>query len=69
MIRFVTRDYEYAHARRPRGRGSWAFALKRDYTVDEAIFVPGSLTYGDACHEFARVARMFGVTGPVWVCS
>ena len=71
-LEFNVKDYESSHGGRPHGEGSWAFSLKnpsrRDWTIDDVIFVP-SMPFKNAKREFARVARMFGVVGTVYVCS
>jgi hypothetical protein len=52
-IYFRTDDYELSHGK-PRGRGSWAFSLKRDPILGHEIFwTPGSTTYTEA----KRLAR------------
>lgn len=50
-VDFITRDWEFSNDwRKPRGRGSWAFSLKRnpDVTIKGEIFWTPSMTYGDA---------------------
>jgi hypothetical protein len=45
MFEFNTRQFEFSHGRAPKGRGSWAFAV-RDLG-GEPIFTP-SMTYAEA---------------------
>jgi hypothetical protein len=69
QVEFSTFEFEFAHGRLPRGRGSWGFALDRDFSIEDVMWVPGVLTYAEACREVRRVARMFGFSGTVVVCS
>lgn len=58
-IRINTTEFEFAHGRKPRGRGSWAFCFG---SSDEPVWAPGgdgffaggALTYGEAA-KWARV--------------
>lgn len=44
---FTTTEFEWAHGRRPRGRGSWAFRPYDDRDFDSFVFSP-SMTYSEA---------------------
>lgn len=47
MIEINTTEYEWAHGRKPRGRGSWAFAPYRDRDELRRAFWDNGL-YADA---------------------
>lgn len=50
-----TTKYELSHGHKPRGRGSWAFEI-----AGETVWIPGSMTYGDAKREAVKIARERG---------
>lgn len=62
-IEVSTGEFEFAHGRKPRGRGFWAFYFgfrrTRGGTVDP-WFAPGSQTYGDAVKAAKVEARKRG---------
>ena len=62
-VEFHTTGYEFAHGRKPRGYGTWAFDFGRG-----AEFIPGSMTYGDARKAATAIAKERGVAH-VEVCS
>ena len=75
-IQFNTTQYEWAHSRKPRGRGSWAFYFQKpsgEYCLNpandglmlgrEALavwFAPGSMIYGEAKKWARAKARELG---------
>jgi hypothetical protein len=68
---FSTTDYEWAHGREPRGRGSWAFSLERnpDVSADTVLWSP-SMTFTDAKRWFAAEAGRRGLpAGRVYVLT
>jgi hypothetical protein len=80
MVRVAFNDAEFvsSHCRAPRGRGSWAFALKRNADCTDVWFAPGSLTFAEAkraavAHVRAAAVAFYGpaVKGSVTlvVCS
>jgi hypothetical protein len=59
-VRFGTSEYEFAHGRKPRGKGCWGFQFyeKNDwYTIK---FAPGSLTFADAKRWAIKTAKAAG---------
>jgi hypothetical protein len=62
-IQFNTTEFEFAHGKKPRGYGSWAFNFGRG-----AEFIPGSMTFGEARKAAVKIARERGVD-VVEVCS
>lgn len=49
MVTFNTREYEFSHGKKPRGRGSWAFFFDdKTNNVADAFWTPGSTTYAEA---------------------
>lgn len=55
-----TTAYEFAHGRRPRGRGHWAFWLRPHRGASDARsrleFIPGSLLYSEAREQAVCLA-------------
>lgn len=60
---FITDRYEFAHGRRPKGTGSWAFEASNG-----ALFWAQYGTYTEAKREAREWARENGY-GTLWVCS
>lgn len=61
---FATTDYEFAHGRSPKGRGSWAFSPVRNPDLaskTEVFWTPGSTTYAEA----RKLAKAFFPSSPV----
>lgn len=54
-VEVSTAEYAFAHGRDPRGRGSWAF-----YFGEEIVWIPGSMTYGEAKKEAIKLAKQRG---------
>ena len=65
-ITFSTREYEFSHGRKPRGRGGWAFTFDDSEKIIWTI--PSSMTYADARKWARDYARANGHTF-VSVCS
>jgi len=55
-----TVDFQFAHGRKPRGNGSWAFFFKRNADVDDAFWFYG--TYADAKRAAIAHAKANGKT-------
>jgi len=55
-IEFNTREYEFSHGHKPRGRGSWAFFPNRKTLIEQAMWTP-SMTYGEAKRWIAAKLR------------
>jgi len=56
-----TSEYQFAHGKLPRGRGSgrWAFWMGRDTSdIDKALWFPG--TYAEAVKQAKRMAQELG---------
>ena len=51
-IRFETHEFEFAHGRKPRGRGLWAFEIG-----GETFWAKGSVLFSQAKLQAAREAR------------
>lgn len=72
-VRIDTTEFEFAHGRKPRGRGSWAFCFG---SSDEPVWAPGgegfvagaSCLYGEAA-EWARAEAERRGQYRVRVCS
>jgi len=66
---FTTTKYEFAHGRKPKGRGNWAFELLRtDGTVAETFWAND--TYAGARKQAEVHARaFFGRHCTIVVCS
>lgn len=48
-IQIETTRYEFAHGRKPKGRGSWAFIREASHGQEErVIFAPSNLTLREA---------------------
>ena len=43
-VRVHTTDFEFAHGRKPRGEGTWAFFFDRRASVEQAFWATGSFT-------------------------
>ena len=43
-IEIETRAYEFAHGKKPRGIGHWAFDLTNQHDRTETIWAPGQMT-------------------------
>lgn len=52
-----TTYYEFVHGRKPRGRGAWAFELRRRGVVETILWVPGLTLYSDAKRQAVKKAR------------
>lgn len=65
-VEFNTREYEFSHGRKPRGRGAWAFAFRRDPDMSEIIWVNGA--YAEA-KKIAREKAKAASQPVVYVCS
>lgn len=48
-IEVETSGYEFAHGKKPRGRGGWAFAVDGNDDLDALLWTQG--TYGEAVRE------------------
>ena len=59
-VRFSTSEYEFAHGRKPRGRGHWAFQFYEKNDWFTVKFAPGSLTYVDAKRWATKTAKAIG---------
>lgn len=46
-IEFITTQFEFAHGRRPSGRGGWAFGLESNPRTEDIFFAPSG-TYAEA---------------------
>jgi hypothetical protein len=62
-----TREYEFAHGRRPSGRGSWAFSFCRNETDTAKLFWVNGL-YREAKKQAVQEAKRRGALEVV-VCS
>lgn len=62
-----TREYEFAHGRRPSGRGGWAFAFRRNETDMGKLFWVSGL-YSEAKKQAVQEAKRRGALEVV-VCS
>lgn len=58
MLEVETRQYELAHGKMPRGRGSWAFFFDGRTNVDDAFWHNG--LYREACQMAKAYARAKG---------
>lgn len=58
-VRVHTEAYEFAHGKKPRGDGAWAFFPKGDNRMDAAIWTHGS--YGQAKRDAQRIAGIRGI--------
>lgn len=54
-VDFDTTEYEFAHGRKPKGYGSWAFSEERNPDIMTVKFWPG--TYTQAKQAAAAAAR------------
>jgi hypothetical protein len=59
-VAFDTDEYELAHGRAPRGRGSWAFYFED--TPEVPWWTPHSMTFGEARKQARAEAQRRGVT-------
>ena len=67
-MEFLTTDYEFAHGRKPKGRGGWYFSTERTPNFDDPnTFFSANGTYGEA-KKAARV-HFRGKADAVWVLS
>lgn len=57
-VSISTAQYERAHGRKPRGRGSWAFFFDGDESIDSAFWVSGM--YVEARRQAIQEARRLG---------
>lgn len=69
-LEFKTTEFVLSHGREPRGRGAWAFSLKRDAHGDDIFWTP-SCTYAEAKKiaraHFQAVAPRDSARVDVWV--
>lgn len=56
-VEISTHEYEFAHGRLPRGRGSWAFQMGK-----ALWWAQGSHLYSEACRQARVEAQRRGVT-------
>jgi hypothetical protein len=71
MVDVITRHYEFAHGRRPRGYGSWAFSFtgpNPDVLDPTQLFWVHASKYGAAKKVAVALARKCGQTR-VWVLT
>jgi hypothetical protein len=61
-----TIDFEFAHGKKPRGRGSWAFSFEGRNSAP--VWIPGSMLYTDARKAAVVLARALRVS-VIHVCS
>jgi hypothetical protein len=54
-----TSNYEFAHGRKPSGKGYWAFTFWKD-GKHNTEFAPGDLTYGAAKRWAIVAAKVLG---------
>lgn len=47
-LEVTTTKYEFAHGKKPRGRGSWVFEFQTELGWSEPWWAPGSLIYSEA---------------------
>ncbi len=59
-MRVETGTFEFAHGRRPRGRGNWAFELVRENCHTLTVWHMG--TYSEAKREAVRQAKECGAS-------
>ncbi len=75
-VRFSTTGYQFDNGHGPRGFGSWAFSMGRDYNEVDEVAEDGEarvvwfngMRYGEAKKAAAKVARDRGFETVV-VCS
>lgn len=65
-IEFNTREYEFSHGHKPRGRGGWAFSFKRNPEMSEIFWING--TYSEA-KAVARKKAVAESQSEIFVCS
>ena len=61
MTTISTEEYQFAHGRKPRGVGNWAFYFGRtgSFTRDPE-FAPCMMSYSAACQWAKQQARQLG---------
>lgn len=47
-IQFETRAYEFAHGRKPRGFGMWAFEVDHEDGRHQVVWAPRSMQFSEA---------------------
>ena len=57
-VRVHTTDFEFAHGRKPRGEGTWAFFFHRRATTEHAFWANGS--YSEAKRQAVEYAKAHG---------
>jgi hypothetical protein len=64
-IMFDASEFELSHGRAPRGRGRWAFSMRRqpDPLSKDIHFSPGGMTLAEARKWFVARLRAMGVEG------
>jgi hypothetical protein len=62
-MRCFTERYEFAHGRRPRGRGNWAFTFEGGHAHGEIFRATSGLTFSEARREAERKARRHEARG------
>jgi len=55
-----TRQFEFAHGKKPRGIGQWAFRFNGPNSKTTSEFAPGNLSYAEAKKWALRRAKEFG---------
>ncbi len=60
-VQFISSEFEKAHGRAPKGRGSWAFSDERTPSPDKVHFSP-SMTLVEAKKWFRAKLKDMGVT-------
>ena len=68
MVEVSTTQWEFAHGRRPSGRGYWLFQMGDQSRLDELFQVPGLVVFSEARRQAVREAVRRGVHR-VSVCS
>lgn len=58
MMEVETRQYEFSHGKKARGRGNWAFFFDGRTAVDDAFWHNGS--FAEACKLARAYARAKG---------
>jgi hypothetical protein len=63
MMNITTTQFEFAHGKKPRGRGSWFFFFDGNKDVTDAAFTfqsAGNMPYGEALRDAKAMARIGG---------
>lgn len=58
-MEFITRDYEMAHGRGPKGRGLWAFSIQRQPQPDQIFWARETYRNGGTFAQAKREARQY----------